>query len=508
MARSKSLIGRVVDWIRGGGAAAPKRRGYEGARRNRHTDGWTTGSTSADGQITASVAVLRERVRDLVRNNPHAAMAVQVLVNNMVGSGIRPRAKTGNAALNKRVDKLWEAWSRRADAHGHGDIYAVMALAVREMIEGGDCFAMPHFNVNTGRGLPPLQIELREADHLDVAKNHLVVGDGQIRDGIEYDAKGRRVAVWLFDHHPGSVRAFRDTWLSRRYPVTEVAHLFERQRVQSRGVPWCAPSLVDMRHFDDWRNTELIRKKTEACLAGFVVSDEDPADVGGAEVDGKSLGPRVTDSEGNVVEEFSPGMIGVVRGGTDFKTLQPQATGGVGEWSRVQLHAVAAGWRVPYSLMTGDLKENNFASSRVGLNEFRRMVETTQWTCIIPMLLEPIWGWFIQASQLAGLLPDRGDYAVDWATPRFESVNPKQDVDADIAEARAGYVSPQMMIAKRGYDPQAVMDDWKAWAALTDAAGLIFDSDPRRVAKAGTAQPDLPPAGGDVDPTPPPAPGA
>lgn len=508
MAKSKSLIARATDWLRGGTAKAAKARGYEGGRRNRHTDGWTTGSSSADGQIIPAAAILRERVRDLVRNNPHAAMAVQVLVNNMVGAGIRPRAKTGNAALNKRVDKLWEAWSRRADAHGHGDIYAVMALAVREMIEGGDCFALPHFKVDLGQGVPPLQIELREADHLDSAKNGRVDGGGDIRDGVEYNAKGQRVAVWLFNHHPGDARAFRRVEDSRRFPVDRLAHLFERQRVQSRGVPWFSPALVDMRHFDDWRNTELIRKKTEACLAGFVISDEDPGGVGGGGDDGKSLGARVTDSEGNIVDEFSPGMVGIVRGGTDFKTLQPQATGGVGEWSRVQLHAVAAGARVPYCLMTGDLKENNFASSRVGLNEFRRMVETMQWTCIIPMLLEPIWAWFIQASQLAGLLPDRADYIAEWSPPRFESVNPLQDVNADIAEVRAGFASPQMMIAKRGYDPEAVLAEWAEWAKKTDAASVVFDSDPRLVAKAGTSQPDPSPKPDNTDPPPPPDPGA
>lgn len=509
MARAKlTMMQHVVGWFTGSAGAADQRRGYEGGRRNRHTDGWVAGSSSADGQIAPAVALLRERMRDLVRNNPHAAQAIQVLVNNMVGAGIRPRARTGNAALNKKVDKLWEAWARRADAHGHSDIYGVTALAVREMLEGGDCFALPHFGAVVGAsGLPPLQIELREADHLDVGKNSLLDGGGEIRDGVEYNAKGIRVALWLFDHHPGDNRMMRWTKDSRRVPVDRVAHLFERQRVQSRGVPWGAPSVVDMRHLDDWRQTELIRKKTEACLAGILVSDEEP----GPGPDGRpSLGAVMTDSAGNTVEEFTPGMIATAKGATSFETVTPQATGGVGEWSRVQLHAVSAGWRVPYCLMTGDLKDNNFASTRVGLNEFRRMVEMIQWTCIIPMLLEPIWAWFIQASQLVGLLPDRGDYVAEWAPPRFESVNPKQDVEADIAEARAGFVSPQMMIAKRGYDPDAVLAEWAAWIKALDAARVTFDSDPRRVAKAGTAQPDAPAPDGasDTPPQDPPADGA
>ena len=127
------------------------------------------------------------------------------------------------------------------------------------------------------------------------------------------------------------------------------------------------------------------------------------------------------------------------------------------------------------------------------------------------MLLEPFWAWFIQAAQLANQLPARDDYIAEWAPPRFESVNPKQDVDADLTEVRAGFASPQMMIAKRGYDPDAVLAEWAEWIKAMDAARVTFDSDPRRVAKAGTAQPDAPApdgAGGDTPPQDPPADGA
>jgi len=67
-------------------------RGYEGAARGRRTDGWRSPGTSADSEIATAGALLRDRMRDLVRNNPHAAKAVAVLVNNIVGAGIMPRA--------------------------------------------------------------------------------------------------------------------------------------------------------------------------------------------------------------------------------------------------------------------------------------------------------------------------------------------------------------------------------------------------------------------------------
>jgi capsid protein len=66
------------------------RRAYDAAQKGRRTDGWRTAGTAADAEIAAASGILRDRMRDLVRNNPLAARAVSVLVNNLVGSGIRP----------------------------------------------------------------------------------------------------------------------------------------------------------------------------------------------------------------------------------------------------------------------------------------------------------------------------------------------------------------------------------------------------------------------------------
>ena len=62
--------------------------------------------------------LLRNRMRDLVRNNPHAAKAVAVLVNNIVGAGIMPRAASGDQALDRRVDDLFERWAEACDGDG------------------------------------------------------------------------------------------------------------------------------------------------------------------------------------------------------------------------------------------------------------------------------------------------------------------------------------------------------------------------------------------------------
>lgn len=455
-------------------------RAYDGAARSRRTEGWQAANASADAEVAAGADLLRARMRDLVRNNPMAAKAVQVLVSNMVGAGIRPRAASGNEAVDQEADRLWARWRRECDADGHTDFHGLTGLAVREMIEGGDVFALRRRIRRRRDDEVPLRIELKEADHLDTARTAISRGTAGnwIKDGIEYDPQGRRVAYWLFPDHPGDTTpALTRRLESRRVAAEGVAHLFERQRVQSRGVPWGAPVMRAIRDVDDWQHAEIVRKRTEACLVGIVV---------GADDDQQGIAPAVKDAEGNPVEQFEPGMISYARGAKSIEFNQPSATPGVYEWHRVQLHIIAAGFRVPYELMTGDLSQVNFSSSRVGLNEFRRMVEAMQRQVIIPMFCERIWQWFCEAAWTAGLLPVP-DIPVEWGTPAFESVNPLQDAQTDLLEVRAGFATLSQKIAQRGHDPAAQLAEHAADLRRLDEGGLIFDSDPRRVAKAGTA---------------------
>ena len=106
-------------------AIANLRRGYEAGGKTRVTEGWRGSNASADAEIAAVGPVLRDRSRDLVRNNALAAQAVQVLVNNIVGPGIRPRAASGNKALNKRVDALWRSFAANCDFYGHTDFHGL-----------------------------------------------------------------------------------------------------------------------------------------------------------------------------------------------------------------------------------------------------------------------------------------------------------------------------------------------------------------------------------------------
>ncbi|WP_245688845.1 phage portal protein [Paracoccus chinensis] len=453
-------------------------RAYEGASGSRATAGWRTTAASSDAIIASDGATLRERSRDLARNNPYAAKALQVLVNASVGYGIRPRAKGQNKRVADRLNVLWEQWAAVCDADGHTNFDGVLGLVVRQMFEGGDGFLIRRWRPASA-GLPlPFQLEVREAEHLDEARVSYGPQD-RINQGIEYDAGGRRVAYWMHQEHPGDThRSVMVGWGSKRIPASEVAHLFERQRTQSRGVPWGAPAMIAIRDLDDWMLAERVRKKTEACMVGVLI---------GEDTETTSAKPGMLGVDGRPVEGFEPGMLAYASGARDVKFNQPAATAGVYEWNSVQGHAIAAGYRVPYELLTGDLKQVNFSSSRVGMNEFRSMIEVLRWQTIIPMACERVWSWFCEAAYIVGIIPTP-HVPVEWDPPAFPSVNPLQDAQADLLEVRAGFASLPQMIAKRGYSPDAVATEQAEFLAKAAALGLIYDSDPAKVSKGGQAQ--------------------
>lgn len=454
-------------------------RAYDGASRGRGTENWRAGGNSADAEILSSGPILRARMRDLVRNNPTAANAVQVLVSSLIGAGIRPRANTGDAALNKRCDDVWARFADTADFYGHTDVYGLQSLAARETVEGGEVLALRRFERRGAKGRVPLSIEIKEADHLDDAKLQGAGSGRVIAQGIEYGEDGRRSAYWMFPDHPGDqLRNLQRSLTSQRIPADQVAHMFERQRTQNRGVPWGSSAIRALRDFDEWHEAERVRKKTEACLVAFVM---------GGDSDTASLAPVITRSDGTKVEQFEPGMIAYGKDATGVEFNEPSAAGGVYEWSRVQWHVIAQGFRVPYALLTTDLSQTNFSSSRVGLNEFRRMIDMLQWQMIIPMLCQPMWNWCMQAAFVNGDI-QTDQIGVEWAPPAFESVNPLQDAQADLLSTRAGFSTLPQQIARRGFDPMKQIAEQAAFNKLADELNLIFDSDPRKITSAGQMQ--------------------
>lgn len=488
-----TLLDRAIGWLapeagvrrlRNRAAMDILTRGYSGADRSRLSASWRTPSTSADTEIAAAGRLLRDRMRDLVRNNPHAANAISVLVTHAIGDGIVPRAK------DRKVNELFARWAEQCDADGSLNFYGIQALVVREMFEAGDGIVRRRRRRGEDGLAVPLQLQVLETDLLDTSKDGSRTDGGLAIQGIEFDQIGRRRGYWLFGAHPGgSLWNLRQAAQSRMVPVAEVAHVFEKQRTQVRGVPWGAPVITDLYDLATYEQAEIVRKKLESCLVGVVTGAEssDPVGMEVTDADGKPLPAGIYDVHGARVEKFAPGMFYNAVGGKDIEFSQPAATGSYDAYKTSMLHTIAAGFRVPHALLSGNLSKVNYSSSKIGLEGFKRTISALQWQIIIPMLCQPIWQWFLEAAYFAGEI-DHMDHPADWSPPRFYSADPGKDVAAKVAEVRAGFRSLPEAIAETGYNPDDVLAQIAQSNAKLDAMGIVLDSDPRRISQAGQTQ--------------------
>jgi lambda family phage portal protein len=451
------------------------KRHYDAGRVSRATWGWLAPSTSSNAEIYHALVTLRNRTRDMVRNNPHMAKALRVLVNNAVGTGISATARTGDEALNKKINELWSAFIEECDFAGQLDFYGLQRLAVRSMLEGGETLVRRRIAPDKR---VPLELQLLEGDYLDHRKNE-ELETGRIHQGIEFDGNDKRRAYWVFRNHPGEFPfTIPMSFVSDRIPAAQILHLYEIQRIgQIRGVSWFAPGLLKARELDTYEEAELVRKRIESCVTAIVMGADDESEEG--------IAPKVVDANGDKVEQFEPGLIAIARGSKDIKFTQPAATGGYSEYKRTQLQSLAAAWDMTYELLTGDLSRVNFSSIKAGINEFRRSIEVLQWSTIMPMMMRPVWRWFIDHAVAAGELPAGTPSAVEFTTPKFEAVDPVKETDGDIAAVRALLMTPQEAIRRRGYDPDQVLSDSAAWHKALLKEGIVSDADAAQVGKAG-----------------------
>ncbi len=463
---------------------------YEGARSGRRTDGWISGGLSADAEISAAHVQLRERARDLVRNNPHARKGLAVIVTNKIGTGIMAEAAGPNRRVNERIDERFKRWIDDADLSGRLDLYGIQALAERTRCESGE--ALVRFVPTRMRNSKdvPFRLQVLEPDFIDSSKNSGRQGEAMISNGIEYDADGVPSAYWLFGAHPGDnglvpLRIGRGS-MSSRVPASELLHYFKPLRAgQSRGITDFAAVMLRLRALDDYDDAEVMRKKISACLAAFVTTPQG--------LPGASIAPTTLDADGRRVEQFAPGMVGYLKPGEAVTVSDPRPSSDYESFNKVQLHAIAAGLDLPYELLTGDLSEVTYTSHRGGLVQFRSMVEADQWQLVIAQLCRPICRRF--ARELAGV-DTLVESVTEWVytPPRFGLLDPAKEVPAMIQAVQGGIKTWQDTIRREGYEPDEVLDEIQAWQKELTKRGIVMTSDARTQTKPAAETPAETPA--------------
>lgn len=436
-----------------------RRRSYAGAIVSRLTSDWMSTRSSADAEIRNSLSKLRDRSREMVRNNPYAKQAKRTTQVNVVGSGIKlqsqvqqVRGRKPSEAINRLIEEKWHLWTRAqyCDVAGRHSFHMMEWLATGALPESGEAL----FRIIRrpfGGSRVPLALEMIESDVLDEEYQGPTLAKlNEWRMGVEINEWGRPVRYAFLTRHPG------DYWFQNApqkgdkhvfLPAADVIHLFLPERPQQhRGVPWFHSVMADAHQLQGYEEAAVIRARAGASVMGFVTSPEGELEGDDVEADRR-------------ISEFEPGM---------WKYLEPGQNVSVPNISspdqqyemfvKNKVRRFASGFGCSYETLSRDFSETNYSSSRLSLLEDRE-----HWKVIQSYLIENfhnrVFREWLDLAVLAGELPfdDYDSRPERYDTPRWMArgwdwVDPLKEAKAYRQMEQAGYMTKAQIVAKLGGD--------------------------------------------------------
>lgn len=442
-------------------ASAMLSSGLEAGRSARRLSTWLPTRQHVNALIAGSGGTVLARSRYLTRNNGYASGAVEAWASASVAAGIQPAWQVKSARQRKKGHELFREWTDESDAEGLTDFYGQMRRAARELYIAGEVFLRQRPRYLSDGLSVPLQLQMLPSEMLDPAYTTTAPNGNAIRQGIEFDRIGRRVAYHFWRSHPGDTTdPLSRTWERVRVPATDVIHVIDPVEAgQIRGLTRFTSAMVKLWTLDGYDDAELERKKTAALHAGFITrTDPD------GELYDKAAEDAAKSADGIATPSLEAGTMKVLLPGEDVKFSTPAESGTSYEPFQYRtLLQVCMGLGIPYYEITGDLKQANYSSLRSGMLAFRRRIEAFQHSVLVFLMCRPVWRWWLDAAVFAGKL-DLPGYVedprpwlrVNWIPPKWDWVDPFKDIKAEILAKDAGLKSRSSIIKAMGDDPEQV----------------------------------------------------
>lgn len=468
--------------------------GYSGASKDRLHSSWMPGGGSADADILPDLPTLRERSRDLIRNDGFASGIIKTFSINVIGTGIRAqsRLKFKRLKLEKEAAKEFqeqfeanfERWIPEADASGRMDFYEIQDLVEKQVIENGDVIVLPFRIKRPGKAFSYC-LQVIEADRLATPTSKLT--DKSIREGVEIGTYGEPIAYWIKKTHPGEIYSYVETDDFVRYPAVNkygklnVLHIYEQLRPgQSRGVPVLAPVLNIFKNLSSFVEAELLKNRIAACFSIFVKKN-DPLNT-------SVKRSNETDKKNQRLESIEPGRIDYLEIGEDIQVANPGGPGGSYDpFIYSLLCLIAASLNIPYELVAKDFSRTNFSSARAAFIDAIKFFQCKQ-AFINKKLNQPVYEDVQEEAYLRGELNIPTFYSnrtewmrVKWQGNGWKWVDPLKDVQANKEAVNENMLSLADVCSGIGSDWEETIEQRAAEINKQKELGIY--QEPKKVSK-------------------------
>jgi len=147
---------------------------YEAASKKGRVANYRTANSGPKGESESDFATIRDRARDLYRNDGTARRAVRLITAYTIGTGIRAVIRDRNGARDMEMQRVFDTWanSSTCDARRRQNFYGIQRLAMRAVVRDGESLLVRKLDPSlVALGRVPLQILVQETDVIDATKN-------------------------------------------------------------------------------------------------------------------------------------------------------------------------------------------------------------------------------------------------------------------------------------------------------------------------------------------------
>lgn len=481
--------------------AVARRSAYSGAQATRLTYDWVSTPTSVDRSLQYDLGKLRERARDLVRNQGYSGRFLAILCENVLGHrGITldadiPNSRGGtNEPLSDAIEAAWKRWGHTENCSADGLLswLDLQRLALRTLAQDGEYL----IRIIRGADNPfSFALQILDPDLLDHEYRQMSgTAQNEVRMGIERDELGKPAWYWIWASHPQDVDFSRQYGKRIRVPAADILHGYLHLRpAQTRGITWFAPTLFNAQMLRGYAEAEVTAARVAAAKMGFLVP---PADAGTAAL------PLDAPNNQQLTMDASPGSIDELPPGYTVQDWSPEHPGGqFSAFTKAMLREIASGLGVSYNALANDLESVNYSSMRAGM-----LPERDTWRALQMWLVEHlhrrVFAEWISLAVLSGQLPPSAraalkEGAVEWQPRGWPWVDPLKDIQAVELAISLGLDSRKATLAEEGREVEDVFAEIAAENALADKLEIKISGQ----ASAPPVPAERPP--GDIEDQPP-----
>ena len=466
-----------------------------GDRFAREMSSWTPRVRSADAELLPEMGTIVGRTRDLVRNYGLASGAVQMHLDNVIGSGLRLSAKPDYRSLG--LDAEWSAeWARgtesafrqwaydidkQCDAGQRLNLAGMLGQAYRSYLTRGEIFAVIEWlPERSGPWSTAIQMIATER----VSNPHGQFDSHGLRAGIEIDAHGAATAYHVRSTGTGAghwalMDGSSEQW--SRVPTRtawgrrQMLHIYDQEEAgQTRGKSNFASVLGKMKMLARFEAVTLEAAVINSMFAAVIESDMGNAvEALGAMPGEDNLLARYAESQDQYGStdriQYDGANIVSLLPNERLRMVTPEhPSGDFDPFEKSFLRQLSGGLNLSYEQLSRDYSQTNYSGARAGLLESWKHF-TARRELIGGEFATQVYALWLEEAMDKGVViapPGAPDYHAaktawtrcKWIGPGKSHIDPLKEGKADALANDRGWLTLEQACADRGFDWEDNLD--------------------------------------------------